>query len=290
MTQATIDWLNNLDHAAAVDVFTRCCGARGWCEAVAHSRPFADPPGLSDASAAAFDALTRDDWLEAFASHPRIGDFESLKMRYAGNREWSAGEQAGAAAADDRVLRRLADGNAAYERRFGHLFIVCATGKSAAEMLALLEARMGNDPEAELRIAAAEQSKITALRLAKLEPTEGNAGPMSPITTHVLDTSLGQPAEGVVVTLARLGDDDAAIDLRHGVTDGDGRITTLLGPGPVEPGVYRLTFETTAYFASTRRESFYPRVEIAFHVVEGSEHYHVPLLLSPFGYSTYRGS
>lgn len=113
---------------------------------------------------------------------------------------------------------------------------------------------------------------------------------MSPITTHVLDTSLGEPAEGVVVTLAILDDHDNASSVGHGVTNADGRVTNLLPAGSAQPGVYRLTFETTAYFAHSHRESFYPRIEITFHVTEASEHYHVPLLLSPYGYSTYRGS
>jgi 5-hydroxyisourate hydrolase len=113
---------------------------------------------------------------------------------------------------------------------------------------------------------------------------------MSPITTHVLDTSLGRPAEGIVITLAKLDEHDAPIAVGHGVTNRDGRVATLLTPGFAEPGVYRLTFETTAYFAKTHRESFYPRIEVTFHVTEGSGHYHVPLLLSPHGYTTYRGS
>ena len=113
---------------------------------------------------------------------------------------------------------------------------------------------------------------------------------VSPITTHVLDTSLGEPAEGVVVTLMRLDEADLASAVGHGVTDGDGRVTTLLPAGEAEPGVYSLVFETTAYFAHSHRDSFYPRIEVTFHVTDPADHYHVPLLLSPFGYSTYRGS
>ncbi|TWT97902.1 5-hydroxyisourate hydrolase precursor [Botrimarina colliarenosi] len=113
---------------------------------------------------------------------------------------------------------------------------------------------------------------------------------MSPITTHVLDTSLGEPADGVVVTLALLDEHDAPTAVGHGVTNEDGRVTTLLPPGEATPGVYRLTFETTAYFARTHRESFYPRIEITFHLTDGGSHYHVPVLLSPYGYTTYRGS
>ena len=113
---------------------------------------------------------------------------------------------------------------------------------------------------------------------------------MSRITTHVLDTSLGEPAEGVVVALVRLEADDRVVPVGHGVTDGDGRVAPLAAPEKASPGVYRLTFDTTAYFARTHRESFYPRIEVTFHVTEDSEHYHVPLLLSPYGYTTYRGS
>ncbi len=113
---------------------------------------------------------------------------------------------------------------------------------------------------------------------------------MSPITTRVLDTSLGEPAEGVVVTLALLDEHEAASPVGHGVTDADGRVSKLMPVGRAEPGVYRLTFETTAYFARTHRESFYPRIEITFHVTEGSERYDIPLMLSPYGYSMHRGS
>lgn len=112
---------------------------------------------------------------------------------------------------------------------------------------------------------------------------------MSPITTQVLDTSLGEPAEGVVVTLARLDDADVATPVGHGVTDAEGRATDLLPLDRAAAGVYRMTFETTAYFAHSHRESFYPRIEVTFHLTEASERRHVPLLLSPYGYSTYRG-
>ena len=109
-----------------------------------------------------------DDYLEAFEGHPRIGDVESLAKKYANTKGWAGGEQKGLESADREVLQRLAKGNADYEAKFGHIFIVCATGKSAAEMLALLEARMPNDPKTEVMVAAEEQNKITRLRLKKL--------------------------------------------------------------------------------------------------------------------------
>lgn len=112
---------------------------------------------------------------------------------------------------------------------------------------------------------------------------------MSAITTHVLDTALGKPAAGVSVTLARLAGGEFQI-IGQAVTDSDGRAKQLSGEAASSAGVYRLSFETGAYFHAARRESFYERVEIQFRVTSASEHYHVPLLLSPFGYSTYRGS
>ncbi|MEN1679612.1 MAG: hydroxyisourate hydrolase [Planctomycetota bacterium] len=112
---------------------------------------------------------------------------------------------------------------------------------------------------------------------------------MSPITTHILDTSLGKPAEGVAVTLEQLRD-GGATKLGDSVTNADGRATDLLEPGRLEAGAYRLTFEVSGYFASSGRESFYPQVQIDFQVTAPAEHHHVPLLLSPHGYTTYRGS
>ena len=116
---------------------------------------------------------------------------------------------------------------------------------------------------------------------------------MSAITTHVLDTSRGRPAAGVAVVLERSGGGEAAAwrEIGRGVTDADGRVKTLLVPGEVlDKGVHRLTFATGAYFAAHKMQGFFPVVEIQFTVVDGTQHYHVPLLLSPFGYSTYRGS
>ena len=114
---------------------------------------------------------------------------------------------------------------------------------------------------------------------------------MSAITTHVLDTAHGRPAAGVDVVLERLAGGDAWQHVGRGRTDADGRLRTLVPEtGAIPPGVYRLTFETGAYFAAHEIASFYPRVIVTFEVLLGEAHYHVPLLLSPFGYSTYRGS
>lgn len=111
----------------------------------------------------------------------------------------------------------------------------------------------------------------------------------SPITTHVLDLAIGRPAAGVTVSLAQRSGDDFR-EIAAGTTDADGRLSTWLGPGPIAPGIYRIRFDLAGYFARDGRTFFYPYVDIAFMVHAADEHYHVPLLLSPFGYSTYRGS
>lgn len=111
----------------------------------------------------------------------------------------------------------------------------------------------------------------------------------SPITTHVLDVSLGRPARGIAVRIARQ-DGDGWNELGSGETDADGRASQLLAPGSLSAATYRISFELAPYFAASSRKSFYPSVDIVFVVESTTEHYHVPLLLSPFGYSTYRGS
>jgi 2-oxo-4-hydroxy-4-carboxy-5-ureidoimidazoline decarboxylase len=163
-----IDALNALPSADARAALLRCCGARRWADGMLARRPFASMADLLAAADEIWAGLDRADWLEAFAAHPRIGDMDSLKKKFAATAAWSAGEQAGVAGAAEAVLRDLADGNRRYEERFGHIFIVCATGKTAAEMLHLLRERLPNAPDVELRIAAAEQAKITRLRLEKL--------------------------------------------------------------------------------------------------------------------------
>jgi 5-hydroxyisourate hydrolase len=111
----------------------------------------------------------------------------------------------------------------------------------------------------------------------------------SPITTHVLDTALGRPARGVPVLLER-ATEDGYVEVGAGKTDDDGRVTDLLDPAGFVPGVYLLHFDTGAYFQATGRDAFYPEVAVLFRVIESGGHHHVPLLLSPYGYSTYRGS
>jgi len=165
---ADLGWLNQASPSEAAKALFRCCGCAGWARAVAEARPFANEEALFEAAEREWSRASREDVLEAFSHHPRIGDREALKGRFPSTGAWAEGEQGAVAAADESVLDELAAANRDYEARFDHIFIVCASGKAAPEMLSLLRARLANDPAAELGIAAGEQMKITRLRLTKL--------------------------------------------------------------------------------------------------------------------------
>jgi 2-oxo-4-hydroxy-4-carboxy-5-ureidoimidazoline decarboxylase len=162
MTLAEWNAMNSVQAALTV---LPCCGSAAWAAKLAARRPFASEEDLLAASDAVWWALPESDWQQAFDSHPRIGQSHA-KAATEKSLHWSAGEQ-GAANPDDAAKAALREGNARYEARFGRIFIVCATGKSAAEMLGILEARMKNDDASELREAAEQQRQITQLRLRK---------------------------------------------------------------------------------------------------------------------------
>jgi 2-oxo-4-hydroxy-4-carboxy-5-ureidoimidazoline decarboxylase len=161
--------LNALEPAAAALALRRACGAERWVSRMLEQRPFESAEHLYRSADEEWRACVRQDILEAFAHHPRIGeDMDALRQRFQNTAALSSREQAGIAEASDETLRALRDANAAYFARFGFIFIICATGRSADEMLSALQHRLGNDPDTELRIAAAEHAKITRLRLAGL--------------------------------------------------------------------------------------------------------------------------
>jgi 2-oxo-4-hydroxy-4-carboxy-5-ureidoimidazoline decarboxylase len=164
----TLEELNTMPAADARDAFTRCCGASAWVEAMTARRPFASAGQLLEVAREQWETLARDDWREAFTHHPKIGDLASLERTYASTADLASREQAAVSKATRAVLEALAEGNGAYEQRFGYIFIVCASGKSAEEMLEALKDRLGNDPESEIEIAANEQWQIMRLRLDTL--------------------------------------------------------------------------------------------------------------------------
>ncbi|HEY9682170.1 MAG TPA: 2-oxo-4-hydroxy-4-carboxy-5-ureidoimidazoline decarboxylase [Drouetiella sp.] len=160
--------INELSDEAAAEMFRRCCGSEAWVEKMVAAKPFASAERLFEKSAQSFDELTHADWMSAFAAHPKIGDINTLKEKYGATKNWAQNEQAGASGISDEVAQDLAARNEEYLQKFGYIFIVCATGKSADQMLAMLKERLKNAPDTELLIAGAEQQKITHLRLEKL--------------------------------------------------------------------------------------------------------------------------
>jgi len=165
-----LNQINACTEETAREVFRRCCGSVRWSELMARTRPFESEAALYQAAERIWWGLARADWLEAFAAHPKIGDREALRAKFAATAAWAAREQAGVEGAPDDLLRELAEENCRYQARFGYIFIVCATGKTAEEMLALLKERSTNDADEEIEIAAAEQAKITRIRLEKIAP------------------------------------------------------------------------------------------------------------------------
>jgi 2-oxo-4-hydroxy-4-carboxy-5-ureidoimidazoline decarboxylase len=166
---ATLASWNNADEAAALYAMLACCGARRWAKAMVALRPIADVEKLSEEADRLWSAMEEPDWMEAFACHPRIGERSPMRTAHIAPKSaaWSAQEQSSASQAAERVLAELAAGNALYEQRYGFTYIVCATGKSAEEMLALLNRRLAGSREAELREAAEQQRQITQIRLGK---------------------------------------------------------------------------------------------------------------------------
>jgi 2-oxo-4-hydroxy-4-carboxy-5-ureidoimidazoline decarboxylase len=160
--------LNDLSLGEARTALVRCCGSSAWVASMLRARPFRDQAHLLATASRVWRELSADDWHEAFSHHPRIGEGDKVPSAAQATTAWAKSEQAGASAAELEVKQALADGNRAYEAKFGHIYLVCASGKSGTELLAILRARMDNDPAAELRVAAGEQEKITQLRLLRL--------------------------------------------------------------------------------------------------------------------------
>jgi 2-oxo-4-hydroxy-4-carboxy-5-ureidoimidazoline decarboxylase len=157
----TLAELNRMNSQGAVDVLKPCCGSQKWAEEMNARRPFSDIEEVHGAADIVWRTLHREDWHEAFASHPKVGETREVS-------EWSKKEQGGMVSAADDIRARLGQFNTEYQKRFGFIFIICATGKSAEEMLASLEERLRHDPDTEWEIAGEEQIKIVHLRLNKL--------------------------------------------------------------------------------------------------------------------------
>jgi 5-hydroxyisourate hydrolase/2-oxo-4-hydroxy-4-carboxy-5-ureidoimidazoline decarboxylase len=287
----TLHEFNQAQRQEAIDVISTCCGSARWASSMVDARPFNSVAAITRAATEVwYEQCGPADWREAFSHHPRIGEIAGLQEKFASTSHLAGAEQAGVHDASTEVLQAIARGNTEYDERNGFLFIVCATGRTAPHMLRLLEDRLQNSAEEELAIAMGEQQKITMIRLQKLYAEEDwSSLPRSQLTTHVLDTSAGRPGAGITV---RLLDNRAGHwqTVAQGITDADGRVPDLLPPGRIlPPATYTISFDTGRYYEEKGARSFYPAVEIRFTVFDAT-HYHVPLLLNPFGYSTYRGT
>jgi 2-oxo-4-hydroxy-4-carboxy-5-ureidoimidazoline decarboxylase len=184
MTERSSLSVTELDSLPATDaarLLATCCGCRAWVDGMVERRPFRDVERMLGAADDLWWSLGPDEWREAFAHHPRIGERDAAAVQDPRARAWSAGEQRGVADAEAGVRAAIADGNREYERRFGQIYLVSAAGKSADELLAILRSRLTNDPDTELRVAAGEQAKITRLRLLKLlDAPDAHHGAVAP--------------------------------------------------------------------------------------------------------------
>jgi len=166
VSEVLIRW-NSLTQEQAVQEILPCCGSKAWAASMVSKRPIQDEGSLLAASDEIWRSLGEADWLEAFRSHPRIGESRAEQAAPAQSSAWSEQEQQKAAAADEAMKNALKWGNREYELKFGRIFIVCATGKSASEILEILRRRLQNDPAMELRQAAEEQRQIMQIRMRK---------------------------------------------------------------------------------------------------------------------------
>jgi 5-hydroxyisourate hydrolase/2-oxo-4-hydroxy-4-carboxy-5-ureidoimidazoline decarboxylase len=287
----TLQEFNKLEKHQAHELLATTCGSEAWQSLIMTRFPFESEKELVRSAAEIwYHGCSRQDWQEAFAQHPKIGDTKTLAEKFPSTKHLAGSEQSGVDAASQDVIEQLAKANDLYEAKFGFIFIVFATGKSAQEMLRILQDRSSNNYEEELIIAMGEQLKITIQRFKKVIPaadwTKING---SQLTSHVLDTSLGLPGKNMTVRLKHFVN-NTWYTLAQGVTNSDGRVGDFL---PSEkyllPGNYKMVFETFNYFKANNIKGFYPEVEVFFHVPDDA-HYHIPLLINPYGYSTYRGS
>ncbi len=297
----SISRFNDLPPDIAFDELLSCCASTTWAARVAAGRPYSSANAGILVSDEAVAKLSLTDLKQALSGHPRIGersperaDRHAPAGASARATAWSHREQSGVRAADAATMRSLAELNQEYERRFDHIYLVCAAGRTAGELADIVRERLGNDAGTEWLVVRSELQKINRIRLAR----SAGRRRVNAVSTHVLDTARGRPAAGLPVRLDSLVGSDTT-EVGRTVTDADGRVSELV-PNELEPGRYRLVFDTEAYFAghaaaepagaNSAGPPLYPEVAITFTVTDPAAHYHLPLLLSPFGYSTYRGS
>lgn len=295
MTRTTLDALNGAATRDFVAALANVFEHSPWvAEAVADARPFASLAALRDALVAALERASDSQKLALIRAHP---DLANKLQRAAGLTAESTSEQDGAgldrlSAAEFEQFERA---NGAYKAKFDFPFIICVRRHSKDSILGNFARRLGNNQGDELRTAIAEISRIATLRLAQIVEAPDQLPVHGRLSTHVLDTRIGKPAAGVdieLVEISRLGEDRT---IARAITNSDGRTDTPLIHGrPLPMGTYELRFDVASYFA--RRGSiqseppFLSTIPLRFGIAEPEGHLHVPLLVTPWSYATYRGS
>ncbi|KAF5842048.1 hypothetical protein DUNSADRAFT_9616 [Dunaliella salina] len=312
------------------------CASKEFANRLSRAGPFPDLEAALHAARSIWWSVPVTEWLAAFSAHPRIGgqrfgnpNSNSHPSHKAFDAHSSTEQAAASSSMTPSVQEELARWNQQYFDKFGHVFLICAKGRPAQDILASLQSRYHRLPYEELQAAAGEQMKITEQRLAGLleGPSSGAldaqgraharanqqvlsqlaasspSQPLrSPITSHVLDTALGVPARGLPLVLHKLDEHSKLWEVvSQSITNEDGRAGNLLPPSNyLAPGRYSVRFDTATYLAACKAKHpgyyanvpFYPEATVCFEIepAKATEHYHIPLLLSPYGYSTYRGS
>lgn len=291
MSRRPLDAVNALDAAAFVSIFGNIYEHSPWVAERAYgARPFATVTALAGAMATAVAAAGEAEQLGLLRAHPDLAGRAALAGELT---PASSAEQARAGL--DRLtpaeMDRFQKSNAAYAARFGFPFILAVKYWGKAHVLAAFDRRLQNTREQEMRTALGEVDKIALVRLLdQVQPA-----PVGRLTTHVLDTAQGRPAAGVPVTLFRIEGSGERREVKRARTNDDGRLDApALAGGEMEAGRYELVFEAGEYFLAqglaTSAPAFLDRVPLAFAIANPEAHYHVPLLVSPWSYSTYRGS
>jgi 2-oxo-4-hydroxy-4-carboxy-5-ureidoimidazoline decarboxylase len=291
MTKRTLDAVNALDRAGFVSAFGGIYEHSVWvAEKAFAAKPFASVTALAAALAAAVAAADEAEQLALLRAHPDLAGRAALAGQLT---KESTHEQAraGLDKLTQAELDRFHKSNTAYQAKFGFPFIIAVRHWGKSQVLAAFDGRLKNTREQEMRAALTEVDKIGFMRLLD----QVQSAPIGRLSTHVLDTARGRPAHGVPVTLFKIEASGERREIKHARTNDDGRLDApALSGAEMEAGRYELVFEAGEYFLAnglaTTAPAFLDRVPLAFAISNPEAHYHVPLLLSPWSYSTYRGS
>jgi 2-oxo-4-hydroxy-4-carboxy-5-ureidoimidazoline decarboxylase len=295
MTKTPLDAINAADHDGFLAALGTVFEHSPWvAEAVMAQRPFASLAALAAAMEAALRAAPADRQLALLRAHP---DLAGAAARAGTLTQFSTTEQQAAGLVNLNATdgERFAKLNAAYRARFDFPFIVCARRHAKDSILRAFERRLGNDADTERAAALDEVLRIARLRLDGLVAAHDRLKVHGRLSTHVLDTARGRPASGMTLELAQLAADGTRLTLVRATTNADGRTDApLIADRPLPIATYELVFDVAGYFATAglplADPPFITQVPLRFAIAEAEGHYHVPLLVSPWSYSTYRGS